>query len=204
MKTHSLVVLLAAGLVGAGGCGGDPSGDVADETVDVQRSAFSVESCDDVTANSFMSHPAFRGGPNPLSVTSPTTYNNCYKGYVVDVTHAEASFGLPETGWLKRATVKYAGPIPLTKAACEDLTGKAILYYSDDDFGTGWIYPEQYSAAGAWVRPTGLNWHCSTPTMTFWVAPSYQARIAATMRRSAGTITEKVKVTIETIVFNGL
>jgi hypothetical protein len=196
-----LAVMLAAGLAGVAGCAGEPAEEPTDEAVSVERSAFSIASCAEANPNFNMTHPWSTGWPNDVTHTSPATYNTCYKGYVVDVFHNEASLGLPEDGWRKQVTVTWGGPIPLTQAGCENLEGSAILYDYDDFGPPDWILPQQQRAVGRWVRVDNQFWTCSIPRMTFTAYPAFKTRVAATMRYISGSNpTASVKIAVKSIV----
>jgi hypothetical protein len=194
-------VTLAAALGGAGACGGEPSDGPADESVSVETSAFSTSGCASVTADAFIYHPQFievgapPTYPGTLSVTSPTTYNNCGKGYVVDIIHADGAAGLPDFNWHKEVKVTWNGPITLTRAACEDMEGSAIIY---DNFGAGWVNPSRISVTGQWIGTAPFQ-YCSTPKMTFTAYRADKTRVAATMRYMSGSNpTVSVKVSVRT------
>jgi len=93
--------------------------------VSVETGALSASSCAAATADAHIWQPQDIGFPNEVSVASPTTYNTCYKAYVVDIHHNEANLGLPTENWQKQVTVTWDGPIPRTQAECDDLEGRA-------------------------------------------------------------------------------
>src|SRR5687768_2540115 len=88
-RSTPFAVIVAVGLAGAGACGEAPEEEAGEDPIVTETSAFSEESCDSVIADTSILHPATVAPNNELSVTSPTTYNNCYKGYVVNIIHNE-------------------------------------------------------------------------------------------------------------------
>jgi hypothetical protein len=130
-----------------------------------------------------------------VSVTSPQTYNTCFKGYVVDIWHMDGQEGLPDFNWVKEVKVTWAGPGATTRAECEDMEGAAILY---DNSAAGWVHPWTQSVQGKWVRTLGAFWTCTWPSMTFSIPRVWATRVAATMRLASGsnpTVPVKVSVT---------
>jgi hypothetical protein len=196
-RSAPFAVLLAAALTGSGACVGEGP---EDEPTDVETRAFSIGSCAEASLDAAISHPSGVGPQNEVSVTSPTTYNNCYKGYVVDIFHNEAALGLPTIGWQKVITVKWAGPIPITQSGCEAISGAAILYDYDDFENPPWVYPSRQDVVGRWVRPPLANAFCSTPTITYSISGNLASpimhRVAVTMRTAANATT-KVRTTVK-------
>jgi hypothetical protein len=195
-----LAVVLTTVLAGAGACGRETPEEL--EPVDIETRAFSEASCANATADFGMAHPQNPAGPYEVSHTSPATYNTCYKGYVVDVFHHNNPTYGHGDNWRKQVTVRWAGPIPITRSACEAISGSAIVYeYDDFALPPGWVYPERQSVTGQWVRIDGTFNVCRVPSMTFTLYPAFKSRVAATMRYSNNT-TAAAKITVKTTVFD--
>ena len=149
-----------------------------DENLDAVSQAFGSSSCGSAAADQ-----TFSGQIDPM-VVSPSTYNTCYKGYVVDVNNLSArytGFG-SGGGYHAHFSVTWQGTIPTTQAACEAAWSRAIFY---EKVGGAWVdQTGNIDAYGTWLGIFG----CQPPDVTTLGAltpvsgASY--RIAATMRTS--------------------
>jgi hypothetical protein len=178
------VAALALSVGGVSACSAELS---AEDNLGELSQAFGSSSCgtalaDRLYAQDIANPPAF----------SPTTYNTCYKGYVVDVEFLNAAYA----GTLSSLDVSWNGAPPQTQAACEAAWGAAIYYKK---------------IGGVWVDQTGLVqnygfWDgsfgfCLTPVVSSDGLLDLEAgatyRIAGTMRPSYGSSTT-VSMKVET------
>lgn len=116
------------------------------------------------------------------TMTSPHTYNNCGKGFVVDVYNSNAS----------GVAVVWNDTIVNTFAGCNDIE-LAAKYYERDS-GGAWtqIDDDYYVEGGTW-----LGNFCFPPFLTIPVADS-EFRVATTARRlSGGNPTRKHWIQVE-------
>ncbi len=157
----AIVALMAASAGCSAGAGADTEGNVG-----TSEEAMSESSCATVTANQ-----TFTGGAD---VTSPTSYNNCGKAYVVDITNFSSEFtghGNCGDGGIE---VSYADTT-LSPTDCPNTLLRAIFYHTvngayvveDDQQIYGQVGPLNECMLN--LRGTGFN------------AGSHQ-RVAATAR----------------------
>lgn len=162
-STCAIIALMAA----SAGCSASAD---ADGDVGTSQEAMSQSSCATVTANE-----TFTGGAD---VTSPTSYNNCGKAYVVDIRNFSSEFtghGNCGDGGIE---VSYADTT-LSPADCPNTSLRAIFYHSvngsyvveDDQQISGVVGP--FNECMLNLRGTGFN------------AGSRQ-RVAATARDANG------------------
>jgi hypothetical protein len=151
-----------------------------DENLDTVQQLFGSSSCGTVAANATFT--------DSLNHQSPSSYNNCYKGYVVDVDDLNVFYtGQGSEPWLNgRITISWAGTVPTTQSACESAWGSAVFYK--------WV-------SGQWVDQTGVlnaygTWDplfggsCVPPSLStseyFLLQAGESYRAAGTMRTSYG------------------
>jgi hypothetical protein len=150
-----------------------------DENLDAVSQAFGSSSCGSAAADQ-----TFTGKIDPTAV-SPSTYNTCYKGYVVDVNNLATAYTGPGGGggYDAHLSASWQGSVPTTQAACEAAWARAIFYKN---------------VGGAWVDQTGNidsygTWYggiigCQPPEVTtlgaLTLVSGASYRIAATMRTS--------------------
>jgi len=163
-----------------------------EEPVRAVEEAFGSSSCGTTTADvtfsgviTSSSSMGFGGGTNGV-FTSPSSYDNCFRSYVVDINHLQGSAGNGSGGGsatVSAIKVQWAAEIPTTKAACEKAWGGAIFYKK---VGASWVdQTGQIDVYGTWASPSG---GClppsisSPPALTLTPGDSY--RVAATMRPS--------------------
>lgn len=167
-----LVLSLAVGLLAMTGCSGESA--VSEENVASVEQAFGSSSCGTAAADQ-----TFTSSINLASgYTSPSSYNTCYRGYVVDVNALSSLYD-----WYLRA--RWAGPELTTQASCEQAWGSAIFYKKVngvwvDQSGVVQAYGQWFPAAG------GLIAHCEPPDLGFTPQAGADWRIAATMRTQYG------------------
>lgn len=169
------------------GCGAAPEEGVED--IGSIEAAWAVGACSTVTANA-----TFNNKIDPAHV-SPTTYNNCVKSYVVDVTNLSAAYTGPGAGGGQDANISasWGDTIPNNQAACEDLEGGAIFYKRINNqwvAQTGQVY-----STGQWVSGPLLSF-CVPPGASFFdIEAGASYRVAATMRQLSGSNpTRKVRI----------
>jgi hypothetical protein len=189
MGSHDLAILKSPRtfllLVGVGwalSCAPDAGDDIQRRT-----SAFSEAACASTSRDSFQF-------PNPnFTQNSPSTYNNCYKSYVVDV----GTGGQPgKNGGSGGATfhhdivAAYHGPAVTDQATCEGLYGAAYFYQE--------LTPQTFTSlglstsSGVWVSARSS---CVPPALSLRDFDQYLApprlgimRVAATMRDPAQNV----------------
>lgn len=178
ISRYVVICATAAQSLLASGCS---SATAEDELASVSQ-AFGSSSCGTVAAN----YSAI-GAVDPLH-TSPSSYNTCYRGYVVDVDNLSSSYTGPGLGGGQDAhiEVSWAGSVPTTQASCESAWGAAYFYKW---VGGAWVdQTGRIDSYGVWHPPSGLAGWCDPPeidtlgTVTMVAGESY--RVAATMRTS--------------------
>ncbi|HET9958347.1 MAG TPA: hypothetical protein VFQ61_27820 [Polyangiaceae bacterium] len=165
-------------LEGASADGGD--GDTA-----ATEEALGSVSCSTATADKTLD-----GSADPTHV-SPSTYNTCYRGYVVDINNLSVSYtGVKSasSGYDAHISVDWKGPVPTTKSACESAWGSAIFYKK---VGGSWVDQSGVlQAYGEWQDRGDLVSFCSPPSITTLDVLTLEAgasyRVAATMRTTYG------------------
>jgi hypothetical protein len=178
---------LLASVLGLAGCSGPDDGMANEENLGESAQAFGSASCAAATANQVFS------GFIPLAgATSPTTYNTCLKGYVVDVLSLSPEYS--GSGTLEDANLNayWTGLEPQTQAACEASWGRAIFYQKVDD---SWVaVTGDVDSYGVWEPGLG---YCRAPYLTsaghIGLHANISYRMAATMRTAyAGSTTHSM------------
>ena len=186
--------VLAIGLLGfsafpLAGCSATGEGENIEsgEGTAQTEQAIGSASCSTAAANQ-----TFTGGINPTHV-SPSSYDTCFRGYVVDVNNLSVTYTgvLPPgaDGYDANILVDWQGPVPTTQAACEAAWASAIFY---KNVGGSWVDQSGVlNAYGEWFPGGGgLVAYCIPPSIstldsvTLQTGASY--RVAATMRTSYG------------------
>jgi hypothetical protein len=199
-----LALVAAAGLML--GCGGADGSDLTEleaavgepqaleelELGTVQQ-AWSVESCG---RNSTAPNATFTGQVDPAHI-SPTTYNTCFKAYVVDINSLSSTYaGKPSADIQAAIRVSWASAVPTTQAACEETEGGAIFYRRS---GGNWeALTDQVRSKGVWALDPFGSFRCTVPAVALQnptAGTTY--RVAATMRLDPGENPTR-KVAIET------
>lgn len=170
-------------VVAAGCSGATPE----EEGVESVHQPFGSSSCGTAAANHSVS-----GAVDPKHI-SPSSYNTCYRGYVVDINNLSSSYtGLGGGGgWNSHISVTWEGAIPTTQAACESAWGAAVFYKL---VGGAWVdQTGQIDVYGIWHPPGGLTAWCEVPEIStlggVTLAAGASYRVAATMRSSYGSAT---------------
>jgi hypothetical protein len=155
--------------------------------------AFSSASCGSAQGDRYYTQDI----ANPACY-SPTTYNSCTKGYIVDIDYLDAAYaGTGDTD--ANFSITWNDEVPTTQAACEALWGRAIIYKK-----VSGVYVDQtgnIDSYGTWFGNLG----CTPPAMTSAGHVVLEAlgsyRVAATMRTAyAGNWTRSLKVETEPAV----
>lgn len=174
-----LVLPMLVGLLVMPGCSGESSVVEEEEVVGSVEQAFGSSSCGTTGNNA-----SFTGTINLSSGhTSPSTYNNCFRGYVVDIN----SLSFPYN-WDLRA--RWAGSQITTQAACEQSWGAAIFYKKVN--GTWVDQTGVLESYGQWFPASGpFAAYCLMPDVHYPGTAQSGAdwRIAATMRTQYGGAT---------------
>lgn len=177
----------AAGFaVFATGCGSNES-----ENIGTSQAAFSVSSCASVAADG-----AYDGRVDPALVT-PRSYDNCTKGYVVDIQSLQAAYTGEGDPFDARIAVQYADTPITSKATCE---GSRVLGYfymlgggsTSTGGGGNWNLVQQEAEYGQWVPFLGGGFCDLGVDMTGLVSGTTY-RVAATAR-TPGNSTRKVSI----------
>lgn len=190
-KNIALIALLSAsfGAVGCGAAEGEPLD--ADEAAlaaedeasfDSVESAFSQSDCADGQAN------ATRTGL--FGITTPQTYNTCYKGYVIDANDYEWS-GCDGSG----VYAEWEDTVPTTKAECEGSHIRMIVYTTKKADGT-WDTAsaiDQRLYGDWWAATEEFSASCNMPRLYQPMTRGNDYRIAVTARNTANS-TRKVMV----------
>lgn len=176
----------AFGLAGCSAAGEGESAESAEGTAQTEQALGSV-SCSTAAADQ-----TFTGGISPTHV-SPSSYNTCFRGYVVDINNLSVSYTgvLPPgaSGHDANIAVDWRGAVPTTQAACEAAWGSAIFYKK---VGGTWVDQSGVlNAYGQWnPGGGGLVAYCSPPSLSTLGSVTLQTgaayRVAATMRTSYG------------------
>jgi hypothetical protein len=158
-------------------CLGACSSEQHDEHLAAVDQPFGVASCGTaVHDEGFTGHlPLWGvgGGGSVYATVSPSTYNTCFKAYVVDIEN------LDTTRAAGNFLVNWYGDHPTTPTSCEAAWGSAIFYkkVAGDWAAQG----SPLEAYGSWVsnecRPPSIS---SSLVMTLAAGESY--RMAGTMR----------------------
>jgi hypothetical protein len=172
------------------------------EDVGSVEQPFGLTSCATATADQTFSGglppfgPVGGGASTPLGYrhVSPSSYNTCFRGYVVDVNNlANAHTGPTSDGMPAQFRVSWdsplgigggsPGPVPNTQTACEHAWGSAIFYKK---VGSAWsAQGSPLEAHGTWASgrctPPSIS---SDSVLTLATGDSY--RIAGTMRNVSG------------------
>jgi len=167
------------GLVGAISCGLDGY-----ESVQSRSSPFSESACATAARNAF-EFPT----PN-FSITSPSSYNTCGKGYVVDV---GTGGQMGKTGGSGGATyhhdvvVSYAGNLATDQSTCEGLYADAYFYKKSAS--GAFLSLGEWTSSGVWLPQRAA---CVPPALDLrdfdqYLLPSVgdMVRVAATVRDPA-------------------
>lgn len=176
-------------LAGCSAAGEAESAENAEGTAQTTQ-AIGSASCSTAAADQ-----TFSGGIDPTHV-SPSSYNTCFRGYVVDVNDLSVSYTgvLPAgaSGYDANILVDWRGAVPTTKAACEAAWASVIFYKK---VGGSWVDQSGVlNAYGEWFPGGGgLAASCSPPSISTLGSVTLQAgssyRVAATMRTSYGGAT---------------
>jgi len=160
--------LLVAALVGTStGCSGgvDPSSEA--ESVSASDEALSPTSCAGVAADQ-----TFSGKIDPAFV-SPRTYNNCTKGYVVDLNNILSTYTGAGSGGCSNALMAVAyADTTLTEVDCPNYEVRAIFYHK---VGSSWVVMSDQDTFG-----TYFGGHCVLNV-------AQEGKIAGDSYRIAGT-----------------
>jgi hypothetical protein len=171
------------------------------EDVGSVEQPFGWQSCSTATADATFSggFPLIGGGgipnlpPPEYEHVSPSSYNTCFRGYVVDVNDlADAHTGTASDGtpahfrlnWLRSPSESGGASSDLsTQTACESAWGSAIFYKK---VGSAWsVQGSMLEAYGTWA-----SGHCTAPTISsesvLTLATGNSYRIAGTMRKVYG------------------
>jgi hypothetical protein len=166
-SARSLLTLALLTTLGTPGC--LVSSDVESlEPVDSSEEPFSTGAC--ATAPPDKVFVANSG-----AVTTPTNYNSCGKGYIVDVYHSAST----------QATVMWADSLPTTAAGCRDIS--VTVKYYEHRSGSGTVFVSDHTRNGIWIAFPGV---CFPPAVSFPVTPG-DYRIASTARITTGELTRK-------------
>jgi hypothetical protein len=175
-----LGIATALASVGLAGCG--PQGVGENGASGSTEQAWSSASCGAVVA------AASRTGQIDPALTSPQTYNQCTKSYVVDLNNLSADYAGNGAGGGPPATIyaSWGDTLPTTQAACEDLEGGAIFYKK---VGSSWVdQTGQLYSTGTWIPAGFFAAHCEPPGASFsGLVAGTSYRIAGTMRQQSGT-----------------
>jgi hypothetical protein len=178
--------LSAFGLAGCSAAGEGESLESGEASAQTEQAIGSV-SCSTAAANQ-----TFTGGISPTHV-SPSSYNTCFRGYVVDINNLSVTYTgtLPAgaDGYDANILVDWRGSVPTTQSACEASWASVIFYKNVngswvDQSGVLQAYGEWFPGGG------GLAASCMPPSIstlgsvTLQTGASY--RVAATMRTSYG------------------
>jgi hypothetical protein len=167
--TRAAALALAVATVG---CGSDTGG--GREELGSVEQEIGVVSCATVAPD------AVDNGD--LNTLSPSSYNNCYKAYVVDL----LDWDFESDNYMY---VRWDGPRPTTKSTCEAAWMRAITYELVND---EWVQiGETVDDYGQWYSS---GW-CATPWATWTTYPLSESlftpggsyRFAATARSSYGS-----------------
>ena len=183
-------VASAVALALSTGCG-DPSSH-GSEPISTIEAAFSQEACANVTANR-----TYAWGIDP-SIVTPTTYNNCYKGYVVDINNLDAAYtGHGDTAD-GRIEISYADTAITDQATCEATELRLIVYSCTGGAATSTTGPYQCSVLddqdsyGTWASIFGTG-QCFLTRSFSGVYAGSSYRVAATARNPSG-LTRKISI----------
>lgn len=178
-------VCLVASAAVLSGCGATDGG----ENLGSMDQAFGSAACAAVSPNA-----TFASKIDPATV-SPTSYNNCFRSYVVDITALDAAYtGAGSGGGADaRINVGWEGAAPTNQADCEKtLTG--VIYYKK--VGSSWIdQTGEIDAAGVWFG--GALAVCNVPIVSSPITLQAGAgyRIAATVRADLNsTVTHAMNI----------
>lgn len=186
MRTDLYLSLLVS-LLAITACGGENVA-AGEEDVGSAEQAFGSSSCGTAAANY-----ATTGFIDPAHV-SPSSYNTCYRGYVVDIGNLSASYVGPGIGDGSDAQIRawWGAAAPTTQSSCEAAWGSAIFYKK---VGSTWVdQTGPIDRYGTW-HPAGMfNAYCDPPNISslyggLTLAAGASYRVAATMRTAYGGAT---------------
>lgn len=193
---------LMAGLtmICVGACASDAP---PDENVRIDHQPFGVVSCSTATADVVLASsggtdtiggspppPAFGGlgGQTSPESISPSSYNTCYRGFVVDIPNLNPIFGGARTtpgGRDGRIVTTWHGPTPTTQQACEAAWSGAVVYKW---VGDAWV--DQTGAVddfGHWVSGSCVPPGFASDLHGVVLEAHASYRLAATMRAAYGS-----------------
>lgn len=160
----------ALALMAITGCSGENAA-VGDEDIGSVEQAFGASSCGTATADRVFEWHIFGG----LGHKSPSSYDTCFRGYVVDVAGL-----LPS----KDLSAVWDGPPLTSQAACEASWGAAVFYKK---VGGSWVAQSTLERYGRWLRDGDGTYFCAEPALVLANPEAYADwRIAATMRTRYG------------------
>ncbi|HEU5075974.1 MAG TPA: hypothetical protein VFU02_17390 [Polyangiaceae bacterium] len=171
------------------GCG-DPSAE-SSEAISTIEAAFAQSSCATAAADQ-----TFTGGIDP-SIVSPTTYNTCYKGYVVDIHNLNAVYTGPGDTADGRIEVSYADAAITNQATCEATLLRTIVYNCVGPGATSTTGPHEcfvlddQASYGTWQSV--FSGQCLLGYDFSGVFAGGSFRVAATARSPSNT-TRKVRI----------
>ncbi|HYQ42039.1 MAG TPA: hypothetical protein VER11_08725 [Polyangiaceae bacterium] len=195
MKIKQSVVAICVFGFGAFGLAGCSAAGEAESAENGEGTAQTEQAIGSVSCSTAAADQTFTGGINPTHV-SPSSYNTCFRGYVVDVNNLSVTYTgvLPagDDGYDANILVDWRGAVPTTQAACEAAWASAIFYKK---VGGSWVDQSGVlQAYGEWnPGGGGLAASCNPPSISTLGSVTLQAgasyRVAATMRTSYGGAT---------------
>lgn len=211
-KGEKLVVLTAmVTAIALGGCASDSP---PDERPQVEQQPFGVSSCSTASADDILAitrggsagiqvggsdppvgasggtFPLAGGPPTSIERLSPSSYNTCFRSFVVDIPNLNPIFvGLKKTehGRAGRIVATWHGPRPTTQQACESAWSGTIVYKQS---GGAWLpLTSDVNHFGQWQ---GGSTGCLLPGFAsdsegLVLEPNASYRLAVTMRRAYGS-----------------